>query len=784
MPSSYPPNGEDSANYVEADDRPISRLAHRREIHLIDALYVIRKKKWLLISSVSLGLVLALLVTWGTERRYSSTVTIQIHKESGSALSLDDLGGVAQQIGIGDEVSVELLTDQTVIGNDNIAIKVIENLSLAGREPFVSLKHSAALNVSGASAWENDFDFRDSVIQLFESRLRVTVVKGTRLIDVTYTDKDPQLAAAVANAVVEAYLNETTQQRYDATSKTSHWLTNQISDLKAKVSESQKEVNDFREKAGILGVSPVVDSTHGAQNSPAYDNAELDHLSDLNRQLTQAEMARISAEAVYQLSQTQNADVILGVASSRGTDGTSGGASLFSPASEDIDVLKQLRLQEGKVKLELASNINKYGAKNPIIVALRSQLSEVDLQISQEMQRINQQAKNNFDLAVTTEKSVRASVEKEKGKIEQLNNSADQLLMLQQEEASNRTLYENLYGKLEAARVLSGSQSSNVTIVNPARVPSRPSRPRPVENVGMGLLAGLMLGLFAVFASNTRDDAISTPDDIAMVEGASMLGLVPLFDRRSTSKGMPVAYGSEVDTPTNHISAAWVLRSPKSVIAESYRQIRTAILLSRPGRPPQTILFASSLSGDGKTTTCFNTGFAFGLQGSRILLIDADLRRPSLHLRLDLPNESGLSQCLSSDLDPMTVIQRHRDLENVSILTAGPIPPMPSELLGSKKFVSLLESLKTHFDFIFIDAPPILVVTDAVVIAQAVDGVILVVKSGVTRRFFLRRVFDLLGASRNKVLGVTLNAVDVRSSEYNSSYGYYGDRNYYGNSHD
>ena len=128
MPSSYPPNGEDSANYVEADDRPISRLAHRREIHLIDALYVIRKKKWLLISSVSLGLVLALLVTWGTERRYSSTVTIQIHKESGSALSLDDLGGVAQQIGIGDEVSVELLTDQTVIGNDDIAIKVIENL--------------------------------------------------------------------------------------------------------------------------------------------------------------------------------------------------------------------------------------------------------------------------------------------------------------------------------------------------------------------------------------------------------------------------------------------------------------------------------------------------------------------------------------------------------------------------------------------------------------------------------------------------------------------------------
>lgn len=782
MPSSYPPDGEDSSNFVEADDRPISRMARRREMHLIDALFVIRKKMWMLIVSVSLGLLFALFVTWVAERRYSSTVTIQVHKDSGSALSLNDLAGVGQQLGVGDEMSVDLLTDETVIGNDDIAIKVIENLSLAEREPFVSLKHTAVLNGSDATAWERDFEFRDSAVQLLQSRLKVSVVKGTRLITVTYTDKDPQQAAAVANAVVEAYLNETTQQRYDATSKTSHWLTNQISDLKAKVNESQREVNEFRQKAGILGVSPVVDPQHGA-SSPEYDHAELDRLTDLDRQLTQAEVARISSEAVYQLSQTQNADVFLGMTSGQ-TAGGNSEASLFTAASEDIDLLKQLRIQEGRVKLELASNTNKYGAKNPIIVGLQSQLSELDAQLAQQMRRINQQAKNSFDLALATEKSIRQSVENEKGKIAQLNNSADQLLMLQQEEASNRTLYENLYGKLEAARVLSGAQSSNVTIVDPARVPAWPSRPRPVQNVGMGFLAGIMVGLFGIFASNTRDDAISTPDDIALIEGASMLGLVPLFDRKSTLKGVPVAYGSEINQGASHISPAWVLRSPKSVFAESYRQIRTAVLLSRPARPPKVILFASALSGDGKTTTCFNTGFAFGLQGSRVLLIDADLRRPSLHIRLDLPNEGGLSQCLSSDLDPMTVIQRHRDLENVSILTAGPIPPMPSELLGSKKFVSLLESLKSEFDFIFIDAPPILVVTDAVVIAQFVDGVILVVKSGVTRRFFLRRTFELLGASRNKMLGIALNAVDVRSSEYNSSYGYYGDRNYYGNKND
>ena len=217
MHASYSPQGEDAPNHVEDDDRPIRRLAHRREMHLLDALFVIRRKKWLLITCVSCGLLFAVLLTWVAERRYSSTVTIQIHKEGGSALSLDDLSGVGAQIGVGDELSVDLLTDEMVIANDDIAIKVIEDLSLAEREPFVTIPHTAVLNGAGASAWEQDLQFRDSVIRLFESRLRVSMVKGTRLINVTYTDKDPQQAAAVANAVVDAYLYETTQQRYDAT---------------------------------------------------------------------------------------------------------------------------------------------------------------------------------------------------------------------------------------------------------------------------------------------------------------------------------------------------------------------------------------------------------------------------------------------------------------------------------------------------------------------------------------------------------------------------------------
>ena len=784
MPARPMLEGEDNLNRFEDEDQPLSRLASRREMHLSDALVVIRKKLWLITIWTFCGLVLALVATWLTQKRYSPTVTIEVHKEGGNSFSLDDLSGISSQLGGGDQMSVDLLTQQMIIGNENVAIKVMEDLSLAKHEPFVSLLEKSGAASSGNPSLEGDPVLRDRAVRLFQSRLRVTLVKGTRLIDVTYTDQDPRQAALVANAVVEAYVIEATQQRYDATSKTSSWLTNQLSDLKAKVSESQKEVSDFRQKAGLFGASPVIDTRHGAGggSSLPYDNLELERLTDMNRQLTAAEVNRISDEAIYRMTQSQNVDVLLGLESSTLASGIHG-ESIFSGGSQDMTTLKQLRAQAGQIKLELAANTTKYGVRNPIIVELRSQLSELDVQMTAEMRRVGLQAKNHFELAAATENSIRKTVEAEKQKISKLNNSADQLLLLQQEEASKRTLYQDLYSKLEAANVIAGVKSSNVTIVNPARIPASPSKPQPIQNVGLGILAGLAAGLFSAFASDFRNDAITTPDDLAGQTGHALLGLVPLVSRKSKIKGATSDPGV-AGQPDKSLPAAWVLRAPRSSTAEAYRQIRTAIFLSRPSQPPKTILFASSLSGDGKTTTCYNAGFAFALQGSRVLLIDADMRKPSLHAVLQLPNDRGLSQCLSSNLDPETVIHQHRDLENVYVLTSGPLPPTPSELLGSARFGELLETLKSSFDFIFIDAPPTLMVTDSVLIAQQVDGIVLIIRAGITRRAYLRRALELLSSSRHKLLGVILNAADLRSAEYGSAYKYYGDRTYYGDSNE
>ncbi len=775
MSLTYSPHGDNPLGPRHDDDRPLRPLPPRHEMNWLDAVAVLRSKQLLILICVVCGLLLGLIATWLTPKRYSSTVTIQIQKENGSAINLQDLTGVTSPFLGEDALSVDLLTQQLIIANENTALRVMQNLSLENREPFASLQRTAGADHS-STALEDDPEFRDRAVQLFQSRLRVSLVKGTRLINITYTDRDPHQAAQVANAVVDAYVIETAQQHYDATSRTSSWLTNQMADLKAKVSESQRQVNDFRAKNGLLGTSTLVGNQRDGSTSVGYDNLELDRLADLNRQLTSAEAARISDEAIYHLVLSQNPDILLGLQSSQ-LSGGSNGANLSS-SGQDIGILKDLREKQGQLKLELASGMTKYGTRNPIVVQIRSQLSELDAQISQEMQRLTDQAKNEYELAAATESSIRRSVDAEKAKIAQLNNSVDQLLLLEQEEEANRSLYEDLYSKLEAANVLASAKSSDVTIVNPARVPAKPSRPQPIENIGLGMLAGLTFGLFGAFASNHRNDTIRNSDDVARIFGFPLLGVIPLV-RRTAPKSTRGTTGTEIKAGPPGQLTAWVLHSPKSATAEAYRQIRTAILLSRSTRPPQTILFASSVSGEGKTTSCYNTGFAFALQGSRVLLIDGDMRRPSLHTQLGLPNDDGLSHCLSSDLDPASLIHHHPELPNVSVLTAGPVPPMPSELLGSPKFTQLVKSLQSEYDFIFIDAPPILMVTDAVLIARSTDAAVLVIRAGVTRRAAVRRVLETLGPTRNKLLGVILNAVDLRSPDYNSAYGYYGDNSYY-----
>jgi capsular exopolysaccharide synthesis family protein len=403
----------------------------------------------------------------------------------------------------------------------------------------------------------------------------------------------------------------------------------------------------------------------------------------------------------------------------------------------------------------------------------------MDGQIKAELQRIHQRAKNEFDLAKITEAGVQKSVSDQEQQVSNLSDSIDKLLLLHQEESSNRLLYQDLYTKLEEANVSAGSRASNITVVDPARIAARPSSPKAVLNLAMGLGAGLFLGVFAAFSRDYLDDSVVTPAQVELLTNSPVLGLVPAFALANRGYGRYLPSAGKQQFPPEGQSPAWLVRAPRSPISEAYRQLRTSLLMARADQSLRTMLFTSPLPGDGKSTSCFNTAVACALQGGRVLVIDADMRRPNMHNLAECQNKAGLSQYLANNLQAEEVIQQHGEIKNLSILSAGLAPPMPAELLGSKRFVDALRQFRKEFDFVLIDAPPLLPITDSVVISHHVDGVILVIRSGVTTRSVLRRSLTTLAMADAPLVGLVMNAADTNSVDFGSTYGYYGDGDYY-----
>jgi capsular exopolysaccharide synthesis family protein len=294
-------------------------------------------------------------------------------------------------------------------------------------------------------------------------------------------------------------------------------------------------------------------------------------------------------------------------------------------------------------------------------------------------------------------------------------------------------------------------------------------------------MIGMFFGLAIAFLQNYFDDSIVTPDDLESITASSVIGVIPDFNQ-GASRG----YGYGIRPKAKELGAeksgqSWLTRAPRSQVAEAYRTFRTAILLSRPEHPPKFILITSGSPGEGKSTTAFNTAMAFAVQGQRVLLVDADLRRGKVHVGTDAPKDIGLSTCLTSSTPPERHILQSEECDTLFQMPAGPVPPNPAELIGSKRFTEVMNELKSKFDFVFIDSPPVLLLTDAQLISTITDGYILVVRSNKTTKRQLRRMMTLMREPNPRSLGILLNAADTTSAAY-TDYGYYkGSNTYYGN---
>jgi capsular exopolysaccharide synthesis family protein len=752
-------------------------MPHNADLELRDLVLIFRRRKGIIAAALAVGIALAAVFLLLSQKQYSSTATIEINKENSNELGMVDLSGIESGLGGDNEINMELLTEESVIQSDNTALSVIQRLGLESVSPYAIPAGDDKTNSGLAQEHGLPLDKaplrRDRILHMFRSRLHVSLVKGTRLINITYTDTDAARSTVIANAVVEAYMNEYTEARYQASSRASSWLTNQLADLKDRVAASQAKADQFQRESGLTGMTLSAIGQKPGETSavPSSDNVPLERLLELNRDLTSAEVARIANEAVYRMTETQDPDVVLGIGSTS-LASSLGPNSPLSPGSSDLTLLQQLRQQQAQLKVQMAASSVKYGDMNPAMTQLRNEEQALDAQIAQELTRIRTLAKNNLSLSTLAEQGIQEQVSKQEQSVNTVAEKADQLVLLQEEALSSREIYQDLYAKLEEASVTAGIKASNVTLVDPARVSAHPSSPKGRLVLGMGGLLGLVLGIMAAFLWDYFDDSIVSLEQAEQVSGLPVLGAIPDFNQK---QGGISRYGftSRSQEPGDAKETSWLLRAPRSHIAEAYRSLRTALLLSRAEKPPKIILVMSGSPGEGKSTTCLNTAAAFAVQGDRVLYVDADMRHSRGQDYFHCANDAGLSNCLTSGMPFEKALRPYPGIDTLFLLPAGPYPPNPSELLGSKRFVDLLEELKTHFDYIFIDSPPILLVTDAQLLSLRADGIISVVRSKKTTKRALQRMLSMMRTPGALSLGIVVNALSANSASY-SGYGYYG----------
>ena len=746
---------------------------------------VARRRVWIIVPFVTC-LVLAAIMTLLMKPTYESTATIELNK-SGTGIDL----GIGDELssslgGGGDSLLTDLQTETAILKDNSLALAVIQKLKLAARPPFaVKANETSNAIPNGDSQLSQTPKTRTRLLAIFHGHLKVLPNRGTRLIQVSFESHDQEQAAEVANALIDAYKSHYLQSHYEATTETSSWLTAQLSDLKTNVEGSQKKLVEFEKANGILSVSLGGDQSDNSGGGGSHGGAEIhspviQKLDVLTLELTQAEANRIGKEAIYRLAQSGNADVVLGLQTaplaSESAVLTGGGLSN----------LQALRLQQGQLKLQLAQESTSFGKNNRHLKDIDVQLHSLDTQVFQELKQITKRAQADFELARRTESGIRQQFDHQQVAASKLNETAIQLALLSEEAFSHKRLYEDLYTKLQQANVSAGIQATNITIVDPARPQSEPIRPKPFQYVALGGLFGLFVGFATAYTADNFDRTVSTPDEVEEITGKPVIGVIPELKkaRRTLSGGAPLLTGGndgEEEEQGSASSSIWMISHPNSSAGEAFRTLRTSIMLSSAGGSPKVILVTSCIPEEGKTTVTANLGAAFAQQhGKKVLIVEADMRRPRMERVLGVSPERGLSNVLTGSATCEEAIVHIEHVASLDILPAGPAPPNSSELLGSTAFDELLHYLRSKYDFVFVDSPPALLTTDPVLISTKVDAAIWVSRVGVVDRSQLGRAARLIERSRMPVIGFVVNRMSSRLAGYGYGYGYEDYGSYYG----
>jgi succinoglycan biosynthesis transport protein ExoP len=703
---------------------------------------ILIKRKWTVVTTLILMVVLVTIFSLRMTKLYRAAGRIALTTEAAGVFK-DTPGSNGNEES---EIS-SIETQVKIIQSESLALQVAHKLQLERRPEFGGQKTAAGMNVTDTRNLNTANE--GAYIGFLRGSLEVETIPNTRMIEIRYINPDPKFSAAVVNAYINAYVEQNIKTKFDSTMQAADWLSKQLADLQIKVESSQQKLVEYERAHEIVGTDEK-------------KNVVMSKLDQVNSELTIAENDRIQKQALYTYAKSGNAEMLAAV--------------VQNPLAQ------KLREQEADLTSQHAQLSAQFGPQYPKVIEINTRIQQVQRLLDAEVQKSIGRLQTDYLASQKREDMLRSAFDKQKQEANTLSQDSIQYSILKRDADSNRNIYEGLLQKLKEAGIEAGLRSSNIRIVDYARAPAGPYKPDVPRNMWLAILIGLTGGIALAFAVEAMDNTVRTVEQAESISQVPSLGMIPLataaseqtaYGRKFLNKG-----GNKASTAALSLNDPVAHARPKSQIAETYRAVRTSILLSSMGRPPKTILVTSALPQEGKSVTSVNTAIVLAQQGSRVLIIDADLRRPTIHKHLRVPVVGGLSRVLTGTADIDKAIVPWPKLPQLHVLPAGPHPPHPAELLSSQAMRDLLEQLKERYDHILIDTPPVLSVTDAVLLSVQVDSVLLVLRSGRTTKMALRRACDLLFQVSARLTGVIVNGVDLRSPDY--YYYYYSGSKYYG----
>jgi polysaccharide biosynthesis transport protein len=724
----------------------------------LDYWRVIQKRRWTIASITMIIVVAVMISTLRQKPIYRSSTVLQIDRESPNILSFQ---GFVAEMNPYDNAYLE--TAYQVLQSRSLAYRVIQKLNLEdspelssnpqSSDSWLSVLWPSNQKKAAPPTPEEQMSPRHSgAIDAFVSHTRITPVRRSQLVEISYESTDPALSARVPNTIAANYIEMNLEAKWEATQKASEWLSQQLVGLKAKLEKSEEDLQRYAKDNSILFVDDK-------------QNMNSQKLQQLQEEATKAQAELIQKESIYNQVRSGN------IAS--------------APGIFENKLYQDLTLKLSDLRQQYTELSATFAPEYPRLKRLKAQIDEVAATLDRERNAFSQRVTDEYRAAANRSRLLEQAVAQQTRDFNQVAEKSIQYNILKREADTNKQLYDGLLQRLKEASVSAGLRASNVRVVDQAEVPRSPSKPRKLVNLALSLIVGLTLGLGLAFVQEYFDNTLKSSEDVQRYLHLPTLGVIPANNpttqKRLTyggygrvNKSLLTAAQDNGQASSVGLSGDLIKRGSNSPIAEAYRSLRTSVLLSSSGRPPRVILVTSGQPGEGKTTTAVNLAIALAQLGGPVLIIDSDMRRPRVGALLKLESSAaGLSTFLtgSYSLDQVT---HPTSIVNLHAITSGPIPPNPAELLSSGMMQQLLAEAPTKFDYVVLDSPPVLHVSDSRILAAQVEATVLVAHGAVTPREAVKQAREQLLQVNGNIIGVLLNNVDLSAAGYSYYNKYYG----------